>query len=50
MQFDIGFMAQNLSMLFIGLAIFLWTIVQSEHWDDQRRERQKNPQNSKKSL
>ncbi len=50
MGIDIGYMAQNLSLLFVGFAIFLWTIVQSDRWDEERRERQKSLQNSKKHL
>lgn len=50
LEIDIRYMAQNMSMLFLGLAIFMWTIIQADHWEDERRERKKTLQNSKKLL
>ena len=47
---NVQFMIENLSRLLVGLGIFFWTLIQVDHWDDERRERQKLLQQSKKLL
>ena len=47
---NVQFMIENLSRLLVGLGIFFWTLIQVDHWDDERRNRQKPPQQSNKPL